>query len=61
MKKEYCFSVAVESEENVMAVHGAIVLALHNAGYEYQSVKEITAQEHWNRTTQQPTNKGQNA
>jgi hypothetical protein len=61
--KEHCFSIAIEAPnyQKDMLVLGRLVRALHNAGFKYQSIKEIAAQEHWNRAAQQPTSQGQHA
>jgi hypothetical protein len=52
--KEHCFSIAIEAPNNQsdMLVLGKVVTALDKAGFHYMSIKEIAAQDHWNRAAQ---------
>jgi hypothetical protein len=52
--KEHCFSIAIEAPNNQSdsLVRGRIVRALHQGGFKYQSIKDIAAQDHWNRAAQ---------
>ena len=60
--KEHCFSIAIEAPNNQsdMLVLGRLVKALNAAGFVYMSVKEIAAQDHWNRAAQHTTPPAQN-
>jgi hypothetical protein len=52
--KEHCFSIAIEAPNNQgdSLVRGRLVIALTQAGFKYQSIKDIAAQDHWNRAAQ---------
>lgn len=52
--KEHCFSIAIEAPNNQgdSLVRGRVVTALNQAGFRYQSIKDIAAQDHWNRAAQ---------
>jgi hypothetical protein len=49
--KEHCFTLAIEAPNNQsdILVLGRLVRGLSDAGFKYVNVKEIAAQEHWNR------------
>jgi len=55
--KEHCFSIAIEAPnyQKDVLVLGRLVRALHNAGFKYQSIKGIAAEEHWNRAAHHAT------
>lgn len=52
--KEHCFSLAIEApnDQSDLLVLGRVVRALSKVGYNYLSIKEIAAEEHWNRAAQ---------
>lgn len=52
--KEHCFSIAIEApnSQSDSLVRGRVVTALDKAGFHYMSIKDITAQDHWNRAAQ---------
>ena len=47
--KEHYFSIAIEAPDNQKdtLVLGRLVVALHNAGFEYQNIKSRNKQEHY--------------